>query len=50
MELAGRNPANLFNCMVEVNAEKNLVRRVPLQSQVEDWVAQAKLLPRVITY
>jgi uncharacterized membrane protein HdeD (DUF308 family)/predicted flap endonuclease-1-like 5' DNA nuclease len=50
VELAGRNPANLFNRMVDVNAEKNLVRRVPVQSQVEDWVAQAKLLPRVITY
>jgi predicted flap endonuclease-1-like 5' DNA nuclease len=50
VELAGRNPANLFNRMVDVNAEKNLVRRIPVQSQVEDWVAQAKLLPRVITY
>lgn len=50
VELATRNPANLYLRMVDVNAEKNLVRRVPVQSQVEEWVAQAKLLPRVITY
>jgi hypothetical protein len=26
------------------------VRRVPGLSQVQDWVAQAKELPRVVTY
>jgi uncharacterized membrane protein HdeD (DUF308 family)/predicted flap endonuclease-1-like 5' DNA nuclease len=50
VELATRNPVNLYMRMLDVNAEKNLVRRVPVQSQVEEWVAQAKLLPRVITY
>jgi small subunit ribosomal protein S1 len=50
VELATRNPENLYLRIVEVNAEKNLVRQVPAQSQVEDWVAQAQLLPRVITY
>lgn len=49
-ELAQRNPANLHQKMAEVNAEKNLVRRLPALSQVEDWVAQAKELPRVLTY
>jgi uncharacterized membrane protein HdeD (DUF308 family)/predicted flap endonuclease-1-like 5' DNA nuclease len=49
-ELAQRNPANLYNRLVAVNEEKHLVRRVPVQSQVEDWVAQAKQLPRVVTY
>ncbi len=49
-ELAQRNPVNLLQKMVEVNAEKKLVRRVPTPSQVEDWVAQAKELPRVINY
>jgi hypothetical protein len=33
-----------------VNEAKNLVRRVPGLAQVTDWVAQAKELPRVITY
>lgn len=49
-ELAQRNPQNLYEKLVAVNAEKNLVRRLPTQSQVEDWVAQAKKLPRVINY
>ena len=50
VELAQRNPENLFKKMTEVNEEKNLVRKLPTQGQVEDWVAQAKELPRVITY
>ena len=50
VELALRNPANLFKKMTEVNVEKKLVRRLPTQGQVEDWVAQAKSLPRVISY
>jgi predicted flap endonuclease-1-like 5' DNA nuclease len=49
-ELAQRNPENLHAKIVEVNAEKKLVRRLPTQGQVEDWVAQAKDLPRVLTY
>jgi predicted flap endonuclease-1-like 5' DNA nuclease len=49
-ELAQRNAENLHNKMAEVNEEKNLVRQVPSASQVEDWVAQAKDLPRVITH
>jgi hypothetical protein len=36
--------------MVAVNEEKELVRRVPAQSQVESWVEQAKELPRAINY
>jgi len=49
-ELAQRNAANLLAKLTEVNAEKALVRRLPTASQVADWVAQAKGLPRVITY
>lgn len=49
-ELAQRNPGNLHDKMVGVNQEKKLVREVPGQHQVEDWVAQAKNLPRKITY
>ncbi len=49
-ELAQRNAANLYSKMVEVNAEKKLVRRVPPQVTVEKWVAQAKELPRAIEY
>jgi predicted flap endonuclease-1-like 5' DNA nuclease len=49
-ELAQRNAGNLYAKMVEVNKEKELVRRLPTQAQVNDWVNQAKDLPRVITY
>jgi len=49
-ELAQRNPENLYQKLVEVNQEKKLVRRLPGQSQVSDWVKQARGLPRVITY
>ena len=50
VELAQRVPRNLFNKMVEVNHLKHLVRRLPNEKQVEKWVAQAKMLPRVVTY
>ena len=49
-ELAQRNPENLYGKLVSVNADKKLVRRLPGQKQVSDWVAQAKELPRVLTY
>jgi predicted flap endonuclease-1-like 5' DNA nuclease len=49
-ELAQRNAENLYNKMVEVNAEKKMVRQVPAKSKVEDWVKQAKGLDRVVTY
>jgi predicted flap endonuclease-1-like 5' DNA nuclease len=49
-ELANRKPENLFQKLEEVNQQKKLVRRTPTKSMVEDWVTQAKQLPRVITY
>ena len=49
-ELAQRVPANLLEKMTAANAQKKMVRRLPDLSQVESWVAQAKSLPRVITY
>lgn len=49
-ELAQRNAENLQAKMEEINGQKNLVRKVPTVSQVQDWVAQAKELPRVISY
>jgi len=50
VELAQRNPDNLHTKMREVNAEKKLVRRLPTQAQVHDWVRQAKDLPRRVSY
>ena len=49
-ELAQRNPEHLFKKMIEVNDEKHLVRGMPTEGHVEGWVAQAKKLPRKITY
>ncbi len=49
-ELARRNPENLYKALVAINEEKKLVRRLPTLKQVEDWVNQAKALPRVIEY
>lgn len=50
VELAQRNPTNLYEKLVEVNAEKNLVRQMPTHSQVVDWISQAQGLPRVVNY
>jgi len=50
VELARRAAANLYQKMVAVNAEKKLVRRLPTEKQVADWIEQAKKLPRVISY
>jgi predicted flap endonuclease-1-like 5' DNA nuclease len=49
-ELAQRDPAHLHPKLVETNEKKKLVRKIPTQKQVIDWVAQAKKLPRVVTY
>jgi predicted flap endonuclease-1-like 5' DNA nuclease len=49
-ELAQRNAENLYQKLVEVNQEKHLVRQLPGQNRVKDWVEQAKGLPRKINY
>ena len=49
-ELAQRNAENLQAKMTEVNEDKNLVQKLPTSTQVQDWVSQAKDLPRAINY
>ena len=49
-ELAQRNAANLFQKIVAVNAEKKLVRKLPVEKQIANWIEQAKKLPRLLTY
>lgn len=49
-ELAQRNPENLFQALVNTNQEKRLVRKLPTEEQVREWVEQAKQLPRIIQY
>ena len=49
-ELAQRNADNLHAKLSEINAAKELVRRLPAADQVSAWVEEAKTLPRLITY
>jgi predicted flap endonuclease-1-like 5' DNA nuclease len=49
-ELAQRKAENLFQKLVETNQAKRLVRKMPTLTQVADWVAQAKKLPKKVTY
>lgn len=50
VELSKRNPENLHAKMLEVNAEKKLVRQPPSGATVAGWVQSAKELPRVVQY
>ncbi|MCE5258356.1 MAG: DUF4332 domain-containing protein [Chloroflexi bacterium] len=50
VELAKRVPENLLKKMIEVNTAKKLVRQLPTLKIVASWVAQAKELPRAISY
>jgi predicted flap endonuclease-1-like 5' DNA nuclease len=50
VELAQRNPTNLYASVVEVNKKKKLVRKLPTEDQIKDWVKQAKKLPRIVEY
>ncbi|ARM31181.1 DUF4332 domain-containing protein [Prosthecochloris sp. HL-130-GSB] len=49
-ELAQRNAEHLHAKLEEINSQQQLVRKMPTTPQVADWIAQAKELPRVITY
>jgi uncharacterized membrane protein/predicted flap endonuclease-1-like 5' DNA nuclease len=50
VELAHRNPENLTQKLAEVNAAMAIVEQLPSPERVAGWVAQAKELPRLITY
>ncbi len=49
-ELATRRPDNLHVKLLETNEAKQLTQRPPAAGQVEDWVEQAKALPKFVTY
>lgn len=49
-ELKTRNAANLAAKMLEVNEAKHLVRRVPVEIEIQRMIDQAKELPGVVTY
>jgi predicted flap endonuclease-1-like 5' DNA nuclease len=50
VELSRRNPENLHTTLMGINEVKSLVKRVPNLNSVEDWVNQAKNLPRKVEY
>ena len=50
-ELAQRNLASLVTTVQEVVAARpTIVRRVPGESEIADWIAQSKDLPKVIEH
>jgi len=49
-ELGTRVPANLHARLVEVNDQRQLVRRAPTVTEVETWITEAKTLPAMVSY
>lgn len=49
-ELRRRNPENLLAAMVQLNVEKNLVRRLPTTAMVERWVDHAGELEPIVNH
>ncbi len=49
-ELRNRKPDKLWHKMEEVNTDKKLVKKIPSEPQIEEFIEQAKTLPPVITY
>jgi predicted flap endonuclease-1-like 5' DNA nuclease len=50
VELSQRKAENLFEAMKKTNEKKKLVRQLPGISKVQDWIRQAKRLPRAVQY
>jgi predicted flap endonuclease-1-like 5' DNA nuclease len=50
VELAQRNPDHLYQKIIQVNEEKELVRRPPTRNMVARWVEQAKTMDRAVFY
>ncbi len=50
VELSKRDAKNLTVKMAESNAKRKVVRRLPVEKQVANWIAQAKKLPRAVSY
>jgi hypothetical protein len=50
VELGNQVAENLYKKMLEVNKVKNLVNQMLGIKQVRKWIAQAKKLPRAVSY
>ena len=49
-ELRNRNAANLAAKMLEVNEEKHLCRRTPVEKEIQKFIDLAKALDPIVTY
>ncbi len=49
-ELKHRVPANLTKALADAQAKRNMVRRLPSETEVAGWIEQAKALPPILTY
>jgi predicted RecB family nuclease len=49
-DLKYRNPANLANAMVEANKKRKMVRLLPSEKVVGNWIENAKKLQLKISY
>ena len=48
-KLAGQDPAKLHDALYTLNAAERFARRAPTPEEVEDWVGQARSLPKLVT-
>jgi predicted flap endonuclease-1-like 5' DNA nuclease len=46
--LAQQEPGELHQALSQLNATQRLARRAPTPEEVQDWIAQARTLPRLI--
>jgi predicted flap endonuclease-1-like 5' DNA nuclease len=46
--LAGQEPGMLHNALATLNSAERFARRAPTPEEVEDWVAQARQLPKLV--
>lgn len=49
-ELAQRNASSLLAKMAAVNEAKHLVRALPSETQVRNWIGRAQILPPAVTH
>ncbi len=49
-ELSRMNPEKLYTKLIEINLNKNLVRRTPPYNIIENWIDSAKSLRHIVTY
>ncbi len=50
VELSHRDPAKLREKIEVVNEKRQLVRRLPSESRLGEWIDEAKKLPRIVKY